>query len=258
MKGIELRPAIEIVPGFQSKELEDLAKKYLSKETLEATSKKATSQVICYDDGRKFISTYLGVIVKNENIEKGVAEISRALNDLASKGYIHSCLIQMSSVEMAKIPKQHDCSAVLSYVLTPVEKDDEIKLIADKFLITPQGLTSDHFDNLNINLPEGQFFVEVQISLASSLINKKNTEETVKEKIDEYLSILPKGTQIISVKKCAIISLALDYEVVLYHPLMKSFREVKLTYERHAEVIDDKIEQFSLLRSVEYIKRDAA
>lgn len=228
---------------------DNFSSKYLTKEAKDSLAKKATQQVYRYEDGSIYMTAYLSTIIKKENVEKGVKAICEILNELAAKGYIHSCLAPPSSIELVKITKQHESRAVFCFPLVPVDKMEEIKEIA-KGLMTTEGEIGKSLESLDMELPEGQFFAEVNISAF------QNTDSKPDKVIDTYLNLLPEGTEVISVKKCPIMSLTIPYEVILYNPLMKSIKEVKLNYIRQYATTGNKLKEFNLLTSIEYIKRD--
>lgn len=233
-----------------------LARKYLSSLAQERLSTKSTT-IIVQERGtmKAYMAIYLCTRVRNDNIEKGVEALSGVLNVLAEKGYIHSCLAPMSSLQLAIMPMQHPSSVVLCFPLVPADKVDEIKQIAGNLMTSESGV-GECLDTIDKELPEGQFYAEIRVSHGLTTLKSFSVEDALKEQIQEHLKVLPKGTEVISVNQCAIIGLFISYEVIFYNPLMKSIKEVKLYHIRFAEVVDNHLEQFNLFKSVEYIKRD--
>lgn len=226
-------------------------------ELLSEASKKALSiksmyqtQVSCAGEG--FQCIYLSAIVKTSEMDLGLRAIVADLNTLSERGLIHSTLAPVSSIDLARQPLQDDTSAVFAFVLVPVDLLDEANKITK--YNTLEGAIGKQIGSLEMDLPEGDFLASIRISPYRA-ITENNLENILKDTIQEYRNVLPNGTEVVSVTKCAIVDLSISYVIMFRNPLMKDFKEVRLHHERHAVRIGDRIEQFSLLSSVEYIKR---
>lgn len=231
-----------------------LASKYLSPLAQERLSVKATSQVIQVPGTMKaYMAVYLCTRVRDTSIEKAVCALAGVLNVLADKGYIHSCLANFASLPLAQMPMEHPSSVVLCFPLVPADKIGEVKEIAGK-LMTEEGGCGDKMESIEKELSEGLFFAEIRI-YHNSMMLSKSVEDKLEYQIQKYLNVLPKGTEVISKKQCAIVDLSILYEVVFFNPLMKAFKEVRLQQMRHCAIVDGNLEQFNLLTGIEYIKR---
>lgn len=240
-------------PPLQVTDHLDQATFYLSKAAILALSKKATTQVVQVPGTMQaFMAIYLCGVVKSDNTEHGVKKIASVSNVLAEKGYIHSCLAHMSSIKFAQIPKQYDSSVVFCFPLVPADKVEEIRALSEG-LMTEEGGIGLRLDKEEKELPEGQFYGEVYLTVHP--FDGLSKEDSLKKHIQEYLNVLPEGTEVVSTKQCAIVSLAVPYEVIFSNPLMKAFKEVKLNHTRHCEIVDGHLKQFNLFNSIEYIKR---
>lgn len=113
---------------------------------------------------------------------------------------------------------------------------------------------------VDVFLPEGQFFADIYLSYTALVTLNGNAEHTVEilllEKIDKYLSVLSKGTGVVSQTRLPNDQLSLCYRVIFNNPLLKQFKEVKLNEVLMAEIVNDKIEQFTLLTGIDYIRHD--
>jgi hypothetical protein len=117
--------------------------------------------------------------------------------------------------------------------------------------------------DINQTLKEGEFWFESSVScFALNMIRgfeNQTPEMIVQEEIDILLSVLPKGTEVLEVNKCAITGLSIPFEIKLYNPLMKKYKKVELEYRRDCEHVDpldnngQHLAQFNLLTGVKYI-----
>lgn len=232
---------------------EDFANIYLTPKAKAAISK-ISKNLTHKDETGTYTCIYLGVQTRTDKIEKAVEAICENLNRLADQDLIHSCLAPPSSLPLAKMPMQMNTSVVIAYVLVPEHRKKDAEELA-KFVIEEGGLGTELM-SLEADLKEDEFFAE--ISLSHNLAgNGKNSEERLHSRIGEFINVLPPGTEVVEVVPCAIVSLSLPFEVRFRNPLMKEYREVRLNYRRECvRVGEDKIEQFNLLTSVEYIRKD--
>lgn len=226
---------------------------YLTPKAQEALSRKSTTRIINTSDG-VFNTAYLCIQVNTDCIENGITKLAFVINDLASADLIHSCFTPISSLSLGTLPMQHNRSLVFCFLMVPVAREAEVRAIAGDIL-SPEGGAGPSLGSPYKELPEGQFYAEVVLSYNALCIGAAK-EATARLKVREYINLLPKGTEVISIKECSFFQLSIPYEVILSNPLMKQFKEVKLVKCRFAEIVDDKVEQFNLLLSVEYMKRD--
>lgn len=235
----------------------ETAKKYLTAGALADLSRKSMTLSVKKDDGSFAFAVYFGVRVRSENIESGVEKISKIINELSADGLIHSTLAPMVSLDFARMPLQTQTSAVLSYVLVPSEKHEEIKKRYAHASIEEGGAPPDGED-LRPTLADGEFLADVRVSSVASLVSGQGNNPTaiLQAQIEQYLALLPKGTKVKEVVPCAITDLSVPYEVKFYNPLMKRFKYVDLDYVRAVEVVGEKLEQFNLLLGIRYMDAD--
>lgn len=232
----------------------EIAKSMLSEKALNAISKKSNT-LIYTDESGVYARVSFGAQTKTKNISNGISVVCKVLNALAEKDLIHSCLTPPSSIALAKMPFKEFTSASFSFVLVPTDRKKEVEALTGCSF--EDGSLPEPIESLDIELKEDEFFTEIRISAYNKLENKSK-EELLQEEIQNYLNILPKGTEVVEVVPCALIALSYPYEVRFHNPLMKDYREVRLEYNREiVKMSEDKIEQFNLLRSVEYIRKDA-
>lgn len=252
------RDLIQSSSPLQTIDQSDLASQFLSEKAQQALSNKAYSQVIqtpgTTDD---YVCIYLSVTVKTKNIAKGVELICNSLNTLADKDLIHSTLARPASISLAKVFGQAPTSAVYSFVLVPMSRKKESEDLA--IYVKQDGEMGNSIEDLSVELNEGEFLAHISVS--NILFNRKpydsSSDSVLHNKIEQYISILPKGTELVSITKCAIMDLSISYEVRFRNLLMKDYKEVRLEYRREAvRMGDDKIESFNLLTGIEYVKRD--
>ncbi len=243
--------------ALQVNSLDDLANKYLSDESKKALSNKSVTQFVNGEDGKTYKAVYLSCIVGNADLELGAKALSEVANKLAERGLVHSCLAPISSLQLATQPMLNLSSVVFLFPLVPSDREQEVNEIAGE-LKTMEGGLGPNLTPKERVLPSGQFFAEVYVTLlAPSLVATHHTkEEVLKDAIQEYLNILPKGTEVISATQCSVYGLGIPYEVILYNPLMQDYKKVKLNYSRAGALVDGSFKQFNLFHSVEYTKRD--
>ena len=111
--------------------------------------------------------------------------------------------------------------------------------------------------NNKATMTEGEFFAEINISHQQMMIKDSiSAEQILEDEIARYLAVLPNGTRVVSKTRCTITGLSIPYEIVFNNPIMNDFKRVELNYVRCAVPLGDKIEQFKLLVSVTYTKKD--
>lgn len=232
------------------------AKKYLTEGAINNLSKKAYSAIVEIDRGdyRAYAaSAFLSLQAKAENIEKGVERLSTIINELSADGLIHSALSPISSLELAKMPMKAQTFVVFVYPLVPLDKMDEIKNRYPKEF-TLEGGIGEPIEDLNLDLLDGEFVAEINVSPVVAMMNieGRTTTELLQKQIEQFLVLLPKGTIVKEVTPCAIVSVAYPFEVKFYNPLMQSVKSISVEHVRNVTMIDGRLEQFNLLTSVKY------
>jgi hypothetical protein len=228
----------------------DNASPFLNKEAKDALVPRSYNTVDRDADGRFYECLYLCVQTRSDKVTDGVKAIASDLNELASRGLIYSALQPLGSIELARIPLKTRSSIVYSFVLVPSDRLDEAKSLVD--WAVPEGGSGEPLMSLDPELQEGEFLAAMQVSFLSGRL-QDTPENLVQAEIKEYLNVLPPGTEVVEVVKCAVGQLYIAFEVRFRNPLMKRFKQVKLIRVRHAEIVGDKIEHFDLLTGVEYI-----
>jgi hypothetical protein len=239
----------------QVEDLTTIANPYLTRSACYDLDNKALHQIIKYDDGRTYRCLYLAVRCKTGNEEKGVKAIAKVINDLSSRGLIHSCLAPISSVKLALTSFQPQ-SAVFCFVHVPESQLDLCKVLY-KGIQVEEGGVSDEIEDLRPVLEDGEFLAEVRVSSIVSLLGSRfDTYVAVQDQIDLYLAVLPKGTQVKSVVKLAVNDFSIPYCVKFFNPLMKQIKKVSFDYVRCGEIIDEKFVQFNLYQGIRYFDAD--
>jgi len=220
----EIKPGDELGRGgvLQTTDMMEAAAEYLSAKTVEAMKVKAMNLT-----SETTTCLFLGATVAEKNLDLALQKVSRDLNKLANADLLSSCLAPLTSVKLAKMPGKQFTVAVVSYVHVPTERVNEAKnMVETEFDVGGVGAT---IGSLDIELGHGEFFAFVRTSVAAGLLNGG---DPVQEEIDRYLSILPKGTELVSRSQCAITDLSVTTEVIFKNPLLGNVKEVQLDYTR--------------------------
>lgn len=226
----------------------------LTEKTKQALARKATQQVVV-QDGKAYMCIYLSLYTTEEALPGAEQRLADALNRLSEADLIHSCLAPPSRIQLAIQAMHLPTLAVFSFVLVPAERKEEAENIAS--CAHEEGAIPETAGSTEKLLAEGEFYAVIELSHSSYVFDKKakSTKERLDDEIDLYLNVLPKGTEVRSVTQCTIVSLSIPFEVIFYHPLMKDYKQVRLHHTRNAVALNDHVEQFNLLDSVEYIRR---
>ncbi len=250
IKEIEENPTLTRGSAIEVTDQSEIAAKYLTNKAQAALSKKSKT-LTHKDETGAYECIYLGLKVANTHVSEGIQAICESLNALADQNLIHSCLCPVSSLALAQMSLEVPTSAVIAYVLVPSDKKKEAEEIA-KYVMNDCGPTKTLGD-VEVKGDEDEFFALIRLSVAT--LGDKSGKERLDDEIQQYLNVLPKGTEVVEIRQDAIMDLSVPYTVKFKNPLMKAFKEVRLEYRRHAEEVGDKIEQFSLLQKVEYIRK---
>lgn len=243
----------EVTQGsaLQIEEHSEIANKYLTDEAKAAMSKKAT-QLIAVENDRVYQCIYLGARVLKSNVERGVEKLALIANELARDGLIHSTLAPISSLDLAITTLTLPNCVVILYVLVPIESVNDIKA-RFPFNCLEEGGLPDPEDDVSVKLQEGEFTANIKISHNLAMIaNSLSTEELLQKQIDEYLSVLPKGTVVTKKVQCAIQGLYFEHDVYFHNPLMKRIKRVEIEHGRMAEVVENQLVQFNLFTGIKY------
>lgn len=249
-----------------------LADKYLSAAATKALSKKGRSLIEVYneqvgqethEDGveqstyvrEAAVCQYFTCQVRVDKVEEGVKAISETINELAEMGAIHSCLAQVSSVNLASMPFQHPTCAVICYVHI---KPKFAQVAKNMRFNTPEGGIGEALHSLEIELLPGEFFAECRITHGLAMLHPaKNSEARVFDVVRDYLKYLPEGTEFVGYRQTAIVDTSLPYELKFKNPLLQRVKRVELTYVREAAMnVDGKkesITQFNLVTGIKYL-----
>lgn len=235
------------------------AAQYLSKSALEDLERKAEHLFVAeqkvVDGVRQFNvvahAVYYGLTVRKDRLEVGIQELAKVANELSAKGKIHSVLGGFCYIDLAKVAGRADSVTVLFY---PLIKINYLQQAAELPFAMSEGQEPDTLGNLDIDLKDGEFYAEVKVHSFNGL--KSAVQESIDANIALYLSILPKGTSLISTTECAISDLSRTVEVKFFNPLFLNVKKVELEMERHATLLNDKVEQFNLLTRVHYLNKE--
>lgn len=248
-KNIDLKPSM-----LEIKDLMSVANNFLSEKARLILNKFANSLIEDDPEIGRCKCTYFTVKVKKENVELAVKEMCNIANKLEEDGMISSCLAPISMIELAKMPKEAPSVIVFFYPLVSVIHLEEIEKMKYN---TKEGEVGETLGSLEKDLALGEFLAEIRISHFACMPNFK--DETVNsilfDRINEYLSVLPKGTKVLDFEQCAITDLSVPYEIKFYNPIMSNYKEVELNYRREIAVVDGHMEIFNLLTGVTYIPR---
>ena len=238
-------------PTLVTNDLSAISDKYLSKNAKKSLSKKSRNTTVVEETGT-YSCVFFAKRVKKGNEEMAVKHLANIANELDKYGQIHSCLSNILSIELAKIPFQPLASIVICYILVP---DSEKDIIEKKFedSVIEEGKNPKDLGDLTTTLEDGEFLAEIRISC---LQNVTYTKDLPQREIDSYLAMLPKGTVVRETVTCAITSLSIPYEVKFYNPLLTEVKRVKLLKQRAVTMVGDKVEQFNVIVGMEYFDKD--
>lgn len=243
-------------PVLQVEDVSAIANKYLHSGARYDMSQKATSQIVRTDEGRVFQAIYFSCIVKTGNEEAGVRALADIINDLSQQGLIHSCLAPISSLHLA-ITSSVKKSAVFVFPVVPQEcvKDCQAKY---KEFFTLEGGIGQELEDTSVPLAEGEFLAEIVLSHHSAMIRSEGSlEQRVQREIDEYLKVLPEGTEVVQKTELAIYDLSYRVEVKFRHPRMYDVSKVELDHVRCIRPLEEgKLEQYNRFTGIRYFGKD--
>jgi hypothetical protein len=248
-------------PTYEVTDLYSTYKHLLNEKAQEALSKKEACQqiyqrkvqidpinfVMVVDVCRYFSVQFEG----KHNTHKAVEKITAVINKHADhivRPFNKLGLIKLSQADLSS----SDRYVVFSFLIFTPEGQaalDEAKYDVESQEGTLSELTIfDDTDPVASRLADGEFLALISLSIMSKY--------SVDDQIQQYLSVLPKGTEVVEIKKLPVSSLCLLHEVRFKNPLMNNYKEVKLLGHCEACMVGDKLEQFNLFDGIEYIKKN--
>lgn len=252
-KALESAP-VYTAPPIVMDDVYDKVEPFLSPLSRQLMAQKATTLIeVDEETGVIYKCIFLGIQVAEKNLELAYKAMALEINKLSELGLIRSTLARPTLVPLAKMPLKVPTFAFITYVLVPAEEEKNISQKV-KFVVQ-EGEVGESLGSLDIELVPGEFLYETHISHWYTDRTKASPEQMVQYEIDQLLAILPKGTEVKSITKCAIVSLSVPFEVIFFNPLMAKYKEVKMDYKRDCELVDGHLDQFNLLTGIQYIKR---
>lgn len=241
----------------------ELAAKYLNANAQAALSKKGKHIIEQYnvDMGNNnfvphsAVCQFFGVQVRKDKIEEGVKAVAEVMNELADMGAIHSCLAAISSIDLAQMMFKHATSVVICYVHIKPGFEETVRSF--KYNVR-EGEIGPALHNLDIELPQGEFFAECRLSHQLAMMHPpKSNESRVFDVVKDYLKYLPEGTEFVGYRQTAIVDLSLPYELRFRNPLLQRVKRVELDYVRDVafqnEGEKEQLKQFNLVTGIRYM-----
>lgn len=243
----------------------ELLKKYLNPESLKAIGLPKATQLIRFE--KKGVCShrvvFYGVRVRTDQIEKGVEKMASIINDLASKGQIHSFLATCSSLELFRLPGEVQTSVVVCYPMVPIALAEELDRTKPKYIVSEGDsypASDDPNESFRLELPSGQFMAYVRVSHFSSMADNDHGYEvsgTLFKIVQDHLKLLPEGTKFLGANKCAITDLSVPYELFFENKLLQNVSRIELDYVRDIAVLEkDVVEQFNRLMGIRYYDKN--
>jgi hypothetical protein len=262
-----LDAAIVQGPAYDVTDLYPTYKHLFNENAQEALSKKEATQqiyqrkvqldpdnyVMVVDVCRYFTVQFEGKYNTRKAVEKLVAIINKHADHIV-RPLTRLGLIKLSQIDLSS----SDRYVVFSFLVFNPEGQkalDEAKYDVESQEGTITDLTVfDDSDPIASRLREGEFLALIGTSVFSH--SSVDPKELVNDEIQKYLSLLPRGTKVVETKQLPISCLSINYEVRFINPLMNNYKEVRLLAHRECVMVGDKLEQFNLLDSIEYIKKN--
>lgn len=251
-KALDATKATYTIPALQVNDLAENAKKFLTKDAAEVMDNKIKSLTTLDSE-----CIFLGVQVRADKIEDGVQAISDDINLLVSEGLVTGALAGVSSINLARIPRQSPSAVVIAYVHVKKDYVDRAKNLVMYGI--PEDADTEKtkkLGDLSLDLADGEFVVVLSYSHSLGMLREFSVEQELHDDISELLAILPKGTSLTKVERCAVMGLSIDFEVHFKNPLLQKVKEVKLIYLRTAAPSGDALIQGNVLVGVEYLGKD--
>jgi hypothetical protein len=208
------------------------------------------------EDSQVFQAIYFSCVVKTGNEQRGLEEIAKIVNDMSHRGIIHSVLAPPSALELARMSSVAK-SVVFFFPLVPLNAVKDCEALY-KGIYTLEGGVGQEIEDTSVPLAEGEFLADIRVSHFMSMIQDQpiDPEKILQNRIDEFLAVLPKGTEVRSVTKLAVMDLSLPYEVKFYNALLQRVKKVDLDYVREIAKFDGGIHQFNLFTGIRYYDKD--
>lgn len=235
-------------PALQVEDFTDMANAFLNSEAKEAMTRK--SQFLT-NAGNTCV--YFGIQIADDNIDYGLKILADIANDMAERKLITKVLAPISGIKLARIPMQKQTSILFFYPLVP---DNKLEFVRNFYKYQVKDVCNpEPVGDLKIQIEKGDFVYNCQIS-SLNLIGSKDPEQILEENIEKCLKILPEGTVVRSITKCAIVSLSIPYQIIFHNSLMSDIKEVQFLYARHCSVVGETVKQFNLITGITYLDKD--
>jgi hypothetical protein len=238
----------------------ELAEKYLTIKAGRAIAE-VVAKIDIRDQDNNLLGKplYLATIVKEQNIEAGVEMISYDLNMLASRGLILSALSRPSSMALVKRAGQALTHAVFSFVHVRPDRYEEAVAISNYGLTSQGTVATDakQTGEIELDLLPCEFIACVRVTVAANMIEQLDgvKRDHLQETIDQYMAILPKGTEYLGTVPCGIDDLSIPYELHFRSALLPKVREVKLEYVRTCGYENNKLVQGNVILGIIYLDK---
>jgi hypothetical protein len=231
----------------------DLAASFLTPEALATQKKSAMTQVVVEGD-TVYMCTYFAKHVPDTEADKlnTCKQLAKVINELTNNNLIHSTLAPISSMKLAETdPFQKPAIVVFTFVLVPSHKLEDIREQYTSEMVK-EGEIPNKEGNFEIETKEGEFFASIRVYGK----DEEQVSSLVESEIETYLQILPKGTQVVSKRTLAPLSLYLETEVKFFNPLLSKVKYITLNYIRDCIEISGEIQVFNILQSITYLDKN--
>jgi hypothetical protein len=101
-----------------------------------------------------------------------------------------------------------------------------------------------------------------RISLASTLVGSKTSQERIEDEVNLILSVMPKGTKFVSAEEIGMMDLSVPYVLKFHHPLFEGGTKIELDFARDVYFLDtpddsgETVKTVNILLGMKYIKPD--
>lgn len=239
---------------FKIDDLSKLADKYFSKKSKKILTKRLKELKGTNESGIRYRSLFIAFRVRDQEIEKAVKKVCEITNQLVDRDLVCSSLSPVLSFKLAKTPLIAPSSVVLLYIHVPEDKYESIKKEL-KDSTVDEGEDPNDFGDMSPDLKDGEFLNEYRITHGLAML-EKDPEEALQTHIDMVISILPSGTEVREVTKCAIFDLSIPYEIKFYNPKLKKVKYIELEYRRDCVDLDGRVSQFNMLTEIKYLDKN--
>lgn len=183
-----------------------------------------------------------------------VYKLAGIINSLVAQNLAISTLVPLCTSNMIPMPKTHPGVIVHCNILVPRDMISEVQAIAKGYYYDPALYLK--FETLIKELPVGQFYCNIGISLSITAVKGAGHKQLIDEEVENILRLLPKGTNLVSLRECGIVGLAVPYEAIFSHELMTDFKEVEIEYVYRFVEVNGKYKNIRLPVKLKYIARE--